>query len=130
MQVEDLSNNYMILLYMIVLAITATVIVNTLVMAVFERTREIGILAAIGMKSTSIMAMFFVESAMLALGGIAIGLVLGIALIGWASTSGIPIGNVGVTGFLLGDRLYAILTVKDAVSLSLTALVVTLLAAL
>ncbi len=52
----------MILIYLIVLAITATVIVNTLIMAVFERTREIGILTAIGMKGRRIMAMFFAES--------------------------------------------------------------------
>ena len=41
---EELANSSMIVLYLIILAITATVIVNTLVMAVFERTREIGIL--------------------------------------------------------------------------------------
>ena len=49
-QYEDFANAFMIILYLIVLGITATVVTNTLVMAVFERTREIGILAAIGMK--------------------------------------------------------------------------------
>jgi len=44
---EEFANAYMYILYLIVLGITATVIVNTLVMAVFERTREIGILSAI-----------------------------------------------------------------------------------
>ena len=58
---EQYSNSYLVVLYVIVLAITVTVIVNTLVMAVFERTREIGILASMGMKSGRIMAMFFAE---------------------------------------------------------------------
>jgi len=60
-QTEEFANAYMVALYLIVLGITATVVTNTLVMAVFERTREIGILAAIGMKGRRIMAQFLVE---------------------------------------------------------------------
>ncbi len=60
-QTEEFAHGYMVIINLIVLAITATVIVNTLVMAVFERTREIGILSAIGMKSTRIMGMFIIE---------------------------------------------------------------------
>ncbi|MDO9302021.1 MAG: ABC transporter permease, partial [Anaerolineales bacterium] len=59
-ETEDFANAYMVVLYLIVLGITATVVTNTLVMAVFERTREIGILAAIGMKGRRIMAQFLV----------------------------------------------------------------------
>lgn len=129
-QTEQLSNAYMIVLYLIVLAITATVIINTLVMSVFERTREIGILSAIGMRSSRIMAMFFAESSLLAFGGIAMGLVLGGLLVAYATQYGFFIGNVGLTGILLGERIYAHLTLNDTISLTLAAFVVTLLAAL
>lgn len=129
-QTETLSRSYMIFIYLIVLAITATVIVNTLIMAVFERTREIGILTAIGMKSRRVMAMFFTESALLAIAGIAIGLILGGIMVWYFTTYGFFIGNMGVDGILLGERIYARLTLNDAVTLSLLALIVTLLAAL
>jgi len=129
-QFNQYANGLLFFLYLIVLAITATVIVNTLVMAIFERTREIGILAAIGMKGRRIMAMFFAESSLLAIGGIFMGLVLGGILVYLMGTYGFPIGNFGVTGFLLGDRIYAQLTINDVVTLSLTALIVTLLASL
>jgi ABC-type lipoprotein release transport system permease subunit len=129
-QTEQLSRGYMIVLYLIVLGITATVIVNTLIMAVFERTREIGILSAIGMKSRNIMAMFFAESSLLAVGGIVIGLVIGGLLVAYASRYGFFIGNVGVTGILLGETIYAHLTLNDAISLAVIAFVVTLLAGL
>lgn len=127
---DTYANSFMFVLYLIVLAITATVIVNTLVMSVFERTREIGILAAVGMKSSSIMAMFFIESAFLAVGGILLGLVVGAPLVSWVGSVGIPIGNMGITGLLFGDRIYTILTIQDSVTLSLLALFVSLLAAL
>ncbi len=129
-QTEQLSNAYMIVLYLIVLAITATVIINILVMSVFERTREIGILSAIGMRSSRIMAMFFAESSLLAFGGIAMGLVLGGLLVAYTTQYGFFIGNVGLTGILLGERIYAHLTLNDTISLTLAAFVVTLLAAL
>jgi ABC-type lipoprotein release transport system permease subunit len=129
-QTEALSRSYMIFIYLIVLAITATVIVNTLIMAVFERTREIGILTSLGMKSRRVMTMFFAESALLAVAGIVIGLILGGVMVWYFTTYGFFIGNMGVNGIMLGERIYARLTLNDAVSLSLLALIVTLVAAL
>jgi ABC-type lipoprotein release transport system permease subunit len=129
-QTQQLSDAYLVVIYLIVLAITASVIVNTLVMAVFERTREIGILSAIGMKAGRIMAMFFAESSLLAVGGIGMGLVIGGLLVAYASKIGFYIGDMGVTGFILGERIYAYLTVSDTVTLTLTAFIVTLLAGL
>jgi ABC-type lipoprotein release transport system permease subunit len=99
-------------------------------MAVFERTREIGILSALGMKSGRIMAMFFAESSLLAVGGILMGLFLGGIMVGLASKVGFYVGDMGVSGILIGERIYAYLTLKDTITLTTTAFIVTLLAAL
>ncbi|HEX9018536.1 MAG TPA: ABC transporter permease, partial [Anaerolineaceae bacterium] len=131
LQTEQLARGYMVLLYLIVLGITATVIVNTLIMSVFERTREIGILSAMGMRATRIMSMFFAESSLLAVGGILLGLIIGGLMVLYATNVGFYIGNFGYTsGFLLGERIYAAATVSDTVSLLITAFIVTLLAGL
>lgn len=127
---NDYASTLMIVMYLIILAITVTVIVNTLIMSVYERTREIGILSAIGMRSGRIMTMFFIESALLAFLGIGLGLALGIPLVSWLGDVGIPIGNIGMTGMLIGERMHAIVTLNDVISLSITALVVTLLGAI
>ena len=58
-----MAQSYISLFYLIILAITASVIINTLIMSVYERTREIGILSAIGMKGRRIMGLFLAESA-------------------------------------------------------------------
>jgi ABC-type lipoprotein release transport system permease subunit len=129
-QFEQFASAYMSLIYLIILAITATVIINTLIMSVYERTREIGILAAIGMKGSRIMAMFFAESSLLAVGGILMGLVIGGVLVYFASNTGFFIGNVGMTGFMLGERIYVHLTINDAITLTILAFIVSLLAAL
>jgi len=130
-QVDDLANSFMYVLYLIVLAMVATVIINTFIMAVFERTREIGILAAIGMRGSRIMAMFFSESVLLAILGIAMGLVVGVPLVLLLGKVGIPVGNLGLglMGFLIGDRIYTYLTLSDTITLTVMALVVTILAA-
>ena len=130
LQTEDLANSYMIFFYLIILGITATVIVNTLIMAVFERTREIGILMAIGMKGYRIMAMFLTESALLAVGGILIGLVLGGLVVAYFTIVGFHIGNVGYTGVLLADTIHADLTLGATINLSILTFIITLLAGL
>lgn len=128
LQTEDLSNSYMIFFYLIILLITSTVIINTLIMSVFERTREIGILMAIGMKGRRIMTMFLTESALLAVGGILIGLVLGGLVVFYFTTVGFHIGNVGYTGILLADTVHANLTLNTTVNLSILTFIITLLA--
>jgi len=129
-QYEDLANSYIFIFYLIVLAITATVIINTLIMAVFERTREVGILSAIGMKSSNIMILFLAESAMLAVGGIIMGLILGGLVVAYFTNYGFYIGNMGITGLLISDVIYADLTLNDTLTLTFATFVVALLAGL
>jgi ABC-type lipoprotein release transport system permease subunit len=127
-QFEQMANSYMVFFYLIVLGIAATVIVNTLIMSVFERTREIGILTAIGMRSRRIMAMFLTESTLLAFGGIILGLLLGGTMSLIVAKFGVPVGQMKITGFIFNDRIFPELTLKDTVNLSLMTLIITLLA--
>ena len=55
-------------------------IVNTLMLSVFERTHEIGLLRAVGMKRRQIRAMIRSESVILAVFGAIIGIVIGTGL--------------------------------------------------
>ncbi len=127
---DEFANAYIMILNLIVLGVTATVIVNTLVMAVLERTREIGILTAIGMKGRQIMALFLAEASLLALGGIAVGLLIGWALSAYYGKVGIYFGDLGVTAILFEDRIYAYLTWQDTINLTILSFIVTLLASL
>ncbi|MBA4385148.1 MAG: ABC transporter permease [Anaerolinea sp.] len=128
---ENYANSFMIIIYLIVLGITATVIVNTLIMSVFERTREIGILAAIGMKGRNILSLFMAEASILAVGGIAFGLLLGWLVCLYFGKYGFPLGDLGVrNGMLFGDRLYATLSGGDVIYLTIVAFVVTMVASL
>ena len=129
-QFEDYAGAFMIVLYLIVLGITATVVTNTLVMAVFERTREIGILAAIGMKGRGIMAQFLAEAALLATGGVIGGLIIGGAMVAYFTINGIYIGDYGITGALFEDRIYAHLTFENTIVLGIVTYIITLAASL
>lgn len=129
-QFEDYANAFFILLYLIVLGITATVVTNTLVMAVFERTREIGILAAIGMKGSGIMAQFLAEAALLATGGVIGGLVIGGAMVAYFTVKGVYVGDLGLTGVLFEDRVYAHLTLANTINLAIVTYIITLIASL
>jgi ABC-type lipoprotein release transport system permease subunit len=130
-QFEQFAGAYMIILYLIILGITATVVTNTLVMAVYERTREIGILAAIGMKGHRIMSAFLTEAALLATGGVIGGLILGGLITTYLGGVGMVIpATQGVSGILIGDKIYPYITSADVISLMFTAYIITLIASL
>lgn len=67
------------------LAIACLGIANTLITEVLERTREIGILKALGAEDRDVMSLFLVESALIGLGGGILG-VLGALGMAWGIT--------------------------------------------
>ena len=125
------------LFYGIVMAIVAVVVANTLLMSVFERTREMGILAALGMKGRQIMGMFLMESATLGALGILLGVGLGSLAAYYLVNVGISLGDLDMSdvagagsGFALGNTLYGTYIWGDTVVLSVVCLVIILVASL
>jgi ABC-type antimicrobial peptide transport system permease subunit len=112
--------------------VVAVVIANTLLMAVFERIREMGILAALGMKGRQIMFMFLLEATLRGLAGIVVGVVLGSAGVAYLATAGIYIGEISATtqGIALGSTVHARFVPFTFAALSFWTLVVILLASL
>ena len=78
-QVNQLLSFIFVLLALAVL-IAALGIVNTLALSVIERTREIGLLRAVGMGRRQVRRMVRLESVVIAVFGTLLGLVLGVAL--------------------------------------------------
>lgn len=126
--INDFSNAYITILNLIILGVTVTVIVNTMLMAVFERAREIGILAALGMKGRQIITLFLAEAVLLALGGVVVGLLVGWAISTYFGIVGVYIGDIGVSGMIFSDRIYPYLMLEDVIELTITAFIVTILA--
>jgi putative ABC transport system permease protein len=58
----------------------ALIVFNTMLMSINERTREIGILLAVGWQRLTVMKLIFCEAVILTLAGGAVGIVLGIAI--------------------------------------------------
>jgi len=121
-----------VLVWMIVVFLALSFgLVNTLVMAVFERVREIGLMLALGMRPASILGQIIVESILLLI----IGLILGNTL-AWASVvplqDGIDISAVaqGMEMFGASSILYPELTLDDIVLANVVVLVLGFFASL
>ena len=106
-------------------------LINTLVMAVFERVREIGLMLALGMTPRSILTQIVAESTLLLVIGLAIG-----NLLAWATIeplkSGIDVSIVGegMEFFGAASVLYPALYLEDVVLANVIVIVLGFLASL
>jgi ABC-type lipoprotein release transport system permease subunit len=82
-------------------------IVNTFIMTVFERTREFGMMLAIGMHHWRVIGMLQLEALWMALLGGAIGGVLAVPMLAWLKLVGIPMAGMEelMGGFAFPSRL-------------------------
>ena len=106
-------------------------LVNTLVMAVFERVREIGLMLALGMKPMSILGQIIIESMMLLAVGLLIGDVLAYVTVK-PLESGVDISIVakGMEMFGASSILYPKLYMDDVILSNVVVLVLGFLASL
>jgi ABC-type lipoprotein release transport system permease subunit len=106
-------------------------LVNTLVMAVFERIREIGLMLALGMKPVMILGQIIVESLLLLLIGLLIG-----NLLAWATViplqDGIDVSSVaeGMEMFGASSVLYPELVLDDVIMANVIVILLGIVASL
>ena len=88
-QTMDMKTGVMGFMGVFMLSIAAIGILNLLMMAVFERTREIGIVGALGLKPREITVLFLLEGTLIGVMGAVIGAVLGTTVNGIFSVIGL-----------------------------------------
>jgi ABC-type lipoprotein release transport system permease subunit len=133
-QTLDMKGAFTSVFGIIVIAIASIGILNLMLMAVFERTREMGVLAALGMKGRQITLLFLLEGSMIGLIGAVIGGVLGFLLINWVGGTGVDISQLssglGEISALMGTHLYPVTTLFDLVSRGVLVVIIAAIASL
>jgi len=117
----------------IIILIAGIGVLNLLLMAVFERTREIGLLGAMGMKPREIMILFIIEGVMLGLVGVIFGEALGIGLNAIFSVVGFDYSQYSnITDYmaLITGKVFTSLALNSIFTRGLPVFIITILASL
>jgi ABC-type lipoprotein release transport system permease subunit len=120
----------------IVLLMAGIGILNLMLMAVYERTREMGVLAALGLRGRQLMGLFLLEGMFIGVIGAVIGCILSWLLVVLV----VAVGQVGIdysmaqgTGditALIGNRLYPSIPVINVVYYGIAVVIIAALASL
>jgi ABC-type lipoprotein release transport system permease subunit len=117
----------------VVIFIASIGILNLMLMAVFERTREMGVLSALGMKGRQLMTLFMLEGSMIGVVGAVIGCAVGFGLISIVGNVGIDLSKLtglGEISALMGSRLYPSITFADIAGRAILVVVIAAIASL
>jgi len=117
--------------YLILIMVVAFSILNTFLMAIFERTYEFGVMMAMGTKPQRMTRLVLAESTGMTLVGVAAGMVLGCLVTVYFMHHGINLGTSEISRqFGIPDTLYPRLTPISVTAGPLAVLLITLAAAL
>ena len=111
---------------LILIAIVLISIMNVMVMAVYERIREIGTIAAIGTLPGKIVAMFLIEGFSLGLFGAIAGCILGVAIVFVLNLTKLTFSFGRQKGLLLSPSI----NLKDILVISIIVIAISVIASL
>jgi ABC-type lipoprotein release transport system permease subunit len=132
-QMVFLDDAGMYIMLAILVVVVAFGILNTILMAVLERKREIGVCLALGLRPGAVFRMVYLESLMLALVGLALGLAVALPLVVYLVGHPIELGGtMGEAAELFGvaPRITFKLKPLNPIGSTLTICAVALVAAL
>ncbi|MDZ7807829.1 MAG: FtsX-like permease family protein [Gracilimonas sp.] len=126
---QDISL-YMVMIIIIIGLIFS--IINTMLMAVMERTRELGMLRAIGMNKSRTFSMVMLETVFLTMVGSPAGLLLGWLTISYFGMNGIDLSafSEGLEGIGITTMIYPSLALKYYLNIVLLVAAAALISAL
>ncbi|MFC2138504.1 ABC transporter permease [Bacteroidota bacterium] len=96
---NQLMDFYLIFFMIIILLALGFGIVNTMLMVILERVKELGMLMAIGMNKKRVFGMIMLETIFLCLVGTAFGMAISYLVIGWTGNTGIDLSRLYGEGF-------------------------------
>lgn len=125
-------NQYMYIFIGIILLALMFGIVNTMLMAVLERQRELGMLMAIGMNRLRLFLMIMVETIFLALIGGPLGILLSHLTVSWLSQRGINLAffSEGLSYYGFSSQVYPDIEPDRYISVMVMTLVVAVISAI
>ena len=77
--------------YVVLVVVVIAILLNTILMSILERTREFGILLALGMRPSAVGRMVWIEILLLLLLGLGAGIAVGASAAGWFEVHGIAL---------------------------------------
>jgi len=116
----------------VILMIAGIGILNLLLMAIYERAREIGVLGALGLKPRQISLLFILEGTLIGLVGVAVGVALGLGLNALLMQVGLDFSAFStITSYtaLITGRVYPSWGVEKLLARALTVAIIAALAA-
>jgi len=104
----EMMDYFSYLFLIIIMAALAFAIINTMLMAVMERTREIGMLMALGMNKRKIFNMILLETIFLSIIGAVVGVGLSILIVHYYATYGFDLSSsaAGLNAFGYSTRIF------------------------
>jgi ABC-type lipoprotein release transport system permease subunit len=126
------SRAYGLILILVVAALVLVEVLNTLLMALNERTRELGILSALGTRGRQLFIMVLLEGLILIGLGAVLGYALGALTVAWLAADGVDLGAFAnaFRFFYMSPVIHPLLTLESALRILGTTALAALLAGL
>jgi putative ABC transport system permease protein len=107
--INEYSGMMLMIIIIIILFALAFGILNTMLMTIFERTQELGVLMSIGMKKSRVFSMILLETTFLVITGSVLGVIIGSVTVALTGNTGIdltPLGAEALSDFGFDAVIY------------------------